>query len=942
MKQLFTVALLIACLTCLAQIAPMQPNVPNGGRAVAVTRHPYDNNRLIIASETGGLFRSTNGGVNWTHVSGTGNFWFNDVLYYRFSNTVLAVASQDTKTTNGGGIWRSIDDGVSWSRVSVTPPVASCLSMLTGYALFLDEGTNKVWAGTSCGLAYTTDGGQSWNFVPVSANYNNDRVYAVMSAGNSLKILTDAGVKISNDGGASWTISTTGLPSYIEKAAHNQIAMSPLNHQHLFWAFNYWGFADEQWHNALYMSADNGNSWTSLVENVGRVRIPFVKTAIDVNPIFYVYHSDGGGTFRRAPFQDGASPTIFRDWSAMTADHDDGADMVFRSDTRTPLLYLTDGGVHTTTNSGSTWTMNGGGIKGYNALQITEIVGQRHSANLQSDLYFATQDNNFWASPDEGATWPNSFCCEGFFLNIPRQPLPAANTKFTAVNCTPCGNIISGPLFAGRSGFPNPTNTNGNPRLLDPGNYVHSTKTMGSSANIYNYTNDNGGSWAPKYTLTEEVRDFPKVSGTGTATTIFTAVRMPGSTSNGNEIIGIKRITGVMNTGTPLVSDITGFGSLGTFPTMFAFYRPFGVDLYDANHLIVPDIVDNVVKVTTDGGLNWQPDHPLTNLVTQGGVFKFSWNGLTQITNIAFDPEQWGHILVGTVQAGIFRSCNNGLNWEKITGSEQVPNVSSFYFTGDKKAIASSYGRGLWKLNISPCRTTVVRPVNPHQSAWPGIYYQGVWIPLKDLGNPDVCPRCVLHIVDRGEIISYSTARGSNKVEKVMISGGTVKSMDLKGNTVKSTITTQTNAQTTSTFTKDANLNRLFKANYKVKGIYLEDNIFKGLVLAKGDLTSKDFAPQQNRPVIRGELIYAGKDVKGIRLFGLGFNPQIPIQLMLNGQPLQLKNKEKYDEKGAFTFEIIYPFSIGSHTLLIIQKNERGELREAYTFNVAVQDGRKQ
>src|SRR5690242_9112328 len=38
-------------------VSEFQPDVPNGGRANTISVHPTDNKQMIVASETGGLFR---------------------------------------------------------------------------------------------------------------------------------------------------------------------------------------------------------------------------------------------------------------------------------------------------------------------------------------------------------------------------------------------------------------------------------------------------------------------------------------------------------------------------------------------------------------------------------------------------------------------------------------------------------------------------------------------------------------------------------------------------------------------------------------------------------------------------------------------------------------------------------------------------------------------
>ena len=61
---------------------------------------------------------------------------------------------------------------------------------------------------------------------------------------------------------------------------------------------------------------------------------------------------------------------------------------------------------------------------------------------------------------------------------------------------------------------------------------------------------------------------------------------------------------------------MNGFGGLGINPTMFAWYQVFGVDPKDSRHIIAPDIVNEKMMRSTDGGDNWSDIPALTTLVT--------------------------------------------------------------------------------------------------------------------------------------------------------------------------------------------------------------------------------------------------------------------------------------------------------------------------------------
>lgn len=930
----------------------MQVNIPNGGRAVSVTIHPSNADRMVVASESGGLFRSTNRGTDWAQVSGSSTFGFTDLLYLPSSpDIVLATAQADMRTVSGGGVWRSTDGGGSWSKAAMTPPTADCTQNLSAYALAVEPTSGRAWAGTSCGVAYSDDQGATWQHLPTAPGYDNDRTLAVLApAANQLKLLTYAGVKVSTDGGASWSRSNTGLPGYIVKGVHNQLAVSPLNANHLYWAFNHWTWnaTTSRWDGniALYRSTDNGASWSSVVDVGGINRPPFVKVAQSPDGSHYMlYFANGGCSFQRAQVTHGATPSI-APWTALTVDHCDHADLGFDTDRRTPLLLATDGGLHKTTDGGLNWTFTGAAGKGYAALQITEVTGQVGPSGPDTDLYFATQDNDIWASGDNGTTWSARRCCEGFFLNVWREPV--ADTRLTGVSCAGCGNFTAGPVLAGATNFPNPPNDAGNPRLLKPGYYIQNTAVTGVPASIFNLTPDNGATWAPRYGFPEEVRDLSKTAGSSAAPIVFTAVRRPGSTPDGQELVGIKRIVDVTASGAPILSDVTGFGSLGIFATMFAWYKPFGVDPRAPNHFIVPDIIDDVVKTSTNGGLTWTPDPVLTSLITEGGSLRFRQGPFTQLTTVGFDPVCPGHVLVGTLQAGIFESLDNGASWHKVDGSEVVPNVSTFFFPAEGKAIASSYGRGLWRID-SDCKSIQVPP--PILVAEePVIRWMGVYIPLRQLKNPDTCPVCNWYLMEGGRILDYRVDAQSGRIEEVLISGGALRGFTWEGKAVEAPfrVSTARSAvrEETGSFGGDEALAALLReGKVQAKGLLVDKDLPKGIVLAGEDVSVRQL-PRREAEVPRIQVDLARAGLGGVPvgtagpivIRGQGFAPDVPLDILIDGQKVMLDEPPRPDERGGFTIAISPILGIGGHTLLVRQKAERRTLQEAFTFNVTVQD----
>lgn len=932
---------------CAPNLIIMQPAIPNGGRAVAVCRHPSSNNELMVVSESGGLFKTTNGAADWTQVSGSSTYSFSDVIYDPANPaTILATAYPDTKWATGGGIWRSTNSGSTWTQINLPAPPAGCTGDVSVNCIDVEPGSGRFWAGSSCGLLYSDDHGATWAYLQ-SIGYFNERVVAILApVANHLKILSDGGVKVSDDDGANWTGSSSGLPWYVSKDVHNQIACSPLNDRHLFLSCYLVG-SDNNWHRGLYMSTDNGATWTNLLDAALMNRPTFVKTALSLsgngNQID-VYYSDGGCVFQRATFNEGVTPTIVGGWTAMNMDHCDGSDLAFRTDGKTPLLFTSDGGVSTSADQGGHWTLTGAGTHGYNALQITECTGQKHTSDNKSDLYFATQDNSLWASPDEGLTWPGVMCCEGFFLNIPRNSLPVGQTKFSGVACWGCANFISDPLLAGQAGFPDPPNNAGNPFLLMPATYVQNTQVSGLSDNIFDLTINTGGTWTPKYGFTEEVRDLSKQSPNGGNPVIFTAARMPGATADGQEMVGIKKINGVLAPGSPIVSTIGGFGSMGIFPTMFAWYKPYGVDPFDQNHLIVPDIIDSVVRFSFDGGLTWKVDTPLTQLIKGGGIFRFRWGPFTQLSAIGFDPDKRGHILVGTVEAGVFSTCDDGRTWEKVKNSELLPNVSSFYFDGNNSAIISTYGRGLWKYNYKACPKDQGPTIPNLKWAEPVIFWKGGYVPISQIHDPDACPVCGFYLTQQGEIESYIINPQTDELTGVTLNMGEIKGYSGSGAGMevpfRTTVLADRQAAGNSTAPDEQLLALLRRNNLQIKGVFLDGKVFKGLLLYNKDIRPEDL-PQQHQP--KPKLFVDWKSyqqrssgVTAVKVFATGLDRQRPVTFTIDGKSVKTDSILEFDEKGNLAHLLRVPLAPGGHTLLIIQQSDKKLFREAYTFVISL------
>jgi hypothetical protein len=734
-RQLLTVFLLLALATPLVwmhfsadralavsppSVTEFQPNIKWGGRAVAVDVSPSNTNVAIVASESGGLFKTVDGGATWSHIDSLSPFRMSDVKYDPGNtNILIASAVGDTRPINGGGIWRSTDGGATWQKPATANPPAGprCNSRFNTWGISFAPGTSDVVVATDCGVAVSHDLGATWTHVFPSATSSQVTAVVAQAGGAGGSIIDTCGPDghhRSTDGGATFGMSSTALPNC---TFIHGIAASPLESTVIF-ATRFvpppsgcMGGASAVFEGDF---ASGGTiTWTQIISSTckGGGRQPWVAThrSRDNNSThFDIYFGSGLNVYRQTCTNTGGPGTrCSTSWSTVSVDHSDQQGLAFSTapGNNCAQYLVSDGGVHKTTDCGATWTITGSGSGGYDALQIYEVDGQVHPDH--TDLYFGTQDNNLWATGDNGLTWPNNICCEGFFLQIPHNSPSDAGQTITGVACGPCSNFSAPAHFASQSGWNNPPASSGNPFLITPGVYVEWAQPSPPSSQLYITTNS-GASWTAVSgaTISLSLSGRPYISGPPASPTIYQAVRKPGN------VVGLDKITGVRSATATVTAADSGLNSIGGYcmgAGTFVCPTVFGVDPNNPQHLIAADAGTNQMKDSTDGGASWSVDSQLTNLVTGSGQFLFNApNAGSQAHFIAFDPTNGNRIVVGTEAAGLIASIDGGQTWTTMFGSASViGSTSAFFDEVQNDVIVSTYGRGLWKLSFAQRASTL-------------------------------------------------------------------------------------------------------------------------------------------------------------------------------------------------------------------------------------------
>lgn len=943
----------IPCVTAYAQVAePLITDISAGGRAVAIATQPANDNNIVVASESGGLFRTTNGGNNWQHVSGDLTFWFSDVEYHPTNERIVfATAYKDMRTISGGGIYRSVDGGATFRKMITG---INCSMPEEAYCIAFEKGTSRVWVGTNCGLVYSDDNGSTWNLLPRGGFYMQQPVYAIQAPEpGQIKIISTGGkVLISEDRGVRWTSSSAGAPNAIVDDplynSFNQLAVSPYDSHHIFWSVFFRedrlgpdGSTRPRATVGILLSIDNGRSW-SLIYRIplGSFHRPHsvftVRSYAGIENAYDLYFNDGGVIYRRT-VQHGETPTFIDQWFTLpNIPHVENVDISFRSDGRTLNMIAGDGGVYKTTNNGQVWDEAGFNRGGYNALQIYQITGQQKETPNTSILYIGTQDNGLWVSNDNGVTWPDSprVCCEGFDMQLLRHYQPGEVNVVTGRSCADCHHFITDSGFNNERGYRNcPDCLSEAPALMRvPKHYMQRSDQNMADGSRYFITRSVDAEWVPRFAIQphEIPCSFPKISGRDNDPVVFIPTKS--FDIGGTEQAELYRITGVMAEagGGVMKSILHGYGKIGFIRYGFVQPRIYGVNPRNPSHLIIPDMESNKVRVTHDGGTTWQNDEILTSLVTDQGVFRFSDNGHSFITAIEFHPDNPDNIMVGTLQNGAFVSNDGGQHWRKIDNSTQIPLISSFYFQTQGVDI-SSFGRGIWRIQDINIGSVATHPTPTYDRLTP-YYYHGCLVPLRDIVHPEELSRVRILTVRKGSINGYTTDALGN-IKSINIDKGDVYAMKFTGEIDQGySIKVTTNAPSNMPIEKDI-ASVMKKNEWVVKGLLVEGNKIKGPVLFGEDITS-GFLPKQ-RPAGPFFILslpqntygyQTTEDIGDVTLKGRGWDPQYPLKLLWDDQPFKEQVKSEFDGKGNLTLTLPLPPVYGNHRLTLTQKTAAGTL----------------
>jgi photosystem II stability/assembly factor-like uncharacterized protein len=685
------------------------------------------------------------------------------------SAAVAGVASQPFVYyygATGGGVWKTTDGGINWESVS-DGSVFGTGSV--GAIAVADSDPNVVYAGMGespirgnvshgDGVYKSTDAGKTWRHIGLEDTRqiprirvhpkNPDLVY-VAALGHVFGPNEQRGVFRSKDGGKTWE----KILSRGNKAGAIDLILDPSNPNTLYAGF--WEVYRKPWTlesggpgGGILKSTDGGDTWTELTRNSGLPRGTVGKVGIAVSPanperVWAIVEAEDGGVFRsenggqtwtkvnderrlrqRAWYYTRiyADPknvdSVYilnvgffksndggRTYNTISVPHGDNHDLWIAPDDPNRMIESNDGGANVSFNGGRSWT------------EQDQPTAQFYRVAIDNDfpynVYGAQQDNST--------------------IRI------ASRTTDNSIG-TRHWHDVGG----GESGWiaPSPKDSN----IVFAGSYGGLTTRYdhrtGQERNISPYPNNPMGSGADvlKYRFQW---NFPIVFSPHDPNTLYAAANVLfKSTDEGSSWQAIspdltrndKSKQGA--SGGPITKDNTSVEYYGTIFALAESTLQAGTIWAGSD--------DGLIHLSRDGGKNWSnvtppasmmpewiqinsieaSSHDAGTLYVAGTMYKWddnrpylyrtsdygkTWKKITSgIPDTAFtrvireDPNKRGLLYAGT-ETGMYVSFDNGERWQSLQlNLPVVPITDLAVHKRDQELVVATQGRSFWILDDLP------------------------------------------------------------------------------------------------------------------------------------------------------------------------------------------------------------------------------------------------
>ncbi len=372
-----------------------------GGRIADVEGVPGNPNIVYVATGSGGIFKTVNGGMSWTPIFDRQNtISVGDIALEPGNSEVIWVGTGEGNPRNsvsfGDGVYKSTDGGKTWKHMGLrdSNTISKVIVHPRNPDVVYVAAVGHIWGpNEERGVFMTTDGGKTWQKTlyidnlhgisdleidPQNPNILHAGVWKFERKPWTFTSGSDkGGVFRSTDGGRTWNKIDKGLPKMIGRIG---LGVAPSNPNVVYAIL-------EAKEGTLYRSDDRGETFRQVYRNQNIVGRGFYYTQVEIDPTdenkVYAVASllfkslDGGRTFTRI------SPATHIDFHALWIDPSNPKRM----------WQGQDGGVAVSTDEGGSWEY----VNNFAAGQFYQVFADNAVPfyNVSGGL----QDNGTWVGP---------------------------------------------------------------------------------------------------------------------------------------------------------------------------------------------------------------------------------------------------------------------------------------------------------------------------------------------------------------------------------------------------------------------------------------------------------------------------------------------------------------------------------------------------------------
>ncbi|MEK6337218.1 MAG: glycosyl hydrolase [Acidobacteriota bacterium] len=688
-----------------------------GGRVTAVAGVASQPMVYYFGGTGGGVWKTTDGGINWEPISDGSVFGTGSVGAIGLSdsdpNTIYVGMGESPirgNVSHGDGVYKSTDAGKTWKRIGLedTRQISRIRVHPKNPDIVYVSALGHVWApNQQRGVFRSKDGGKTWDKVL----FRSDKAGAsdlIIDPSNSNVLYAgfwevyrkpwtlesggpNGGIFKSTDGGDTWTDITrnAGLPK--EMVGKIGIAVSPANPERV------WVIVEAA-DGGVFRSDNAGRTWTKTNEQRNLRQRAWYYTRIYADPksadTVYVLNTgfyksnDGGRTF-----------------TGIGVPHGDNHDLWIAPEDPQRMINSNDGGANVSFNGGKSWS------------EQDQATAQFYRVALDNDfpyhIYGAQQDNSTVRiasrTTDAGITTSDWFDVgggeSGWIAPSPKDSLIIFAGSYD-------GLITRYDHHTGqlRDVNPYPNNPMGwgagdikyrfqwnFPIVFSP----HDPNTLYAGANVLFRSTNEGQTWevmSPDLTRNDKSKQGPSggpITKDNTSVeyydTIFTLMESPvqaGTIWSGSDdgLVYLTRDNGKNWTNvTPskeMMPEWIQINSLDASP-----FDP--ATAYLAATMYKHDDYKPYLYKTSDYGKTWKK---ITAGIPEGAFTRV----------IREDPNKRGLLYAGT-ETGLYVSFDDGANWQSMQFNLPVVPITDLAIQKrEQELVAATQGRSFWIFDDLP------------------------------------------------------------------------------------------------------------------------------------------------------------------------------------------------------------------------------------------------